>query len=539
MLRCHTGRTRGAHKLLAQRGSLMLLWGLTCSTTVLVLIVGYFPLFQNTVASTNRAFALEQAAGFAEAGLEHALWEIRTNQGARLRENPQAANNPWAVLASNACDDEIDGGADGLLYGMPVTSCQRFPRATATHQVTAGDNFGGKIGDYTVWVMNYPGRTVRIISRGLSASAVNPAAETTMAVRTLQTDLQTNSHGFYYATFGDKYLYAEGRVQLDSYNSQLGGGFCDYNTNCASQTNRFENGDVGTNGMTNAVAQNWGYIRMGDDSALADYDGKAYLTPWSQAVYDSPGGCLDCVPTSTNTQRKATMPSIQIPAEVSTYANYGDKVYVGNPLTNPEMYCNEPRRYNTLQVHGGEFHIGPNCKIYIERPSGSSVATGNAMNTDGDGKFRLLSGRTTPFKLFIKDGGFNLDGPGFVNDMKKPDMLQMYVTGMDTVGSFAQTQPFHGIVYVEDPDGNATDAGAIIMYPGNQGGVVSDLQMYGSFIAGGKLWLHDQSWQNPFFWVRVHHDENTRQIPLDGTDDGTPATRTLRYVIQNSAWVIR
>ncbi len=518
-----------------ERGSLLLLWALTISSTILVLTVGYFPLFQSTIASTNQTFALEQAMSFADAGIEHALWEIRTNNGAMLRESPQGSTNPWAVLASTACSNEIVGRTDGLLYGMTVTSCQRFPRTSTSIDVTAGDNYGGKLGNYTVWVVNYPSDRIRIVSRGLSTPAATPSAQNTMAVRTVRVDLQ-NDGTFRYAAFSDKYLYSEGRVQLDSYNSKLNGG-CAYNITCGGVTNRFANGDVGTNGRTNQVAPSWGYIRMGGPSGLTDYHGVAFKTAWSQVVYTSPIGCLNCQMSSTVNQRAATMPHVQIPVAAPSYTNYGDKVYVGIPFTNPEMYCNEPRRYNTLQVAGGEFHIGPNCQIYIERPSGSIVAAGNALNTDGDGHFVLDAGRTLPFKLFIKDGGFNLDGPGFVNQTLQPELLQIYATGSNTVGNFAQTQPFYGLVYVEDPDGNASAAGSINIYPGNQGGVVSDMVVYGAIVAGDQLTLWDQSYQNSTYWVRLHHDESLHNIPMDGTDDGTSATRRMRYAVVDGSWI--
>ena len=499
------GRLR--HRLASEHGSLLLLWTLTFSATIMVLIVGYFPMFQTTVTSTARTFRLEQAAALADTGLHRALWEIQTNNGAGLLAPATSAWNDLDPSACNTTPPAADGKTFNIAQGVAVTSCRTLD-ATAT--VTAGDNFGGSAGSYTVWVLNYPGRFVRIVGLG-TVNGASGNIETQVTAVNLQAD-----GGFRYAAFGDKYLYSEGRVAYDSYDSTLNGG-CAYNTNCGGITNRFENGDVGTNGRTNQVAPSWGYIRMGNTEP--DIDGSAFMTPWSQAVYEGAGsGCIDCTPTSTMQQQEVTMPVVQIPAEVSGYTNYGDQVYVGigHPITNPAMYCNEPRRYNTLQVHGGDFRIGPNCKIYVERPSGSSVWTGNAVNTDGDGRFTVEAGRTTAFRLHIKDGGINLDGPGFVNATQKPEMLQIYVTGNNTNAGLAQTQPFHGVLYVQDPDGNATTAGNVVLYPGNQGGVVSDLQVYGAIIAGGHIHLWDQSYQNATYWVRMHYDESLADL-LMGT----------------------
>ncbi|GEM_PF-4403044 len=513
------GLGRPLLRLSSERGSLLLLWALTFSVTVMALIVGYFPMFHTTVATTNRTFRLEQAIALADTGIHRALWEIQTNNGAELLD-PDNIASAWddpLVFDLAACNETTtaDGKTIDIAQGLTVTSCRTLD---VTASVVAGDNFGGSVGTYTVWVLNYPGRLVRIVGLG-TANGPSGSTETQAA----SVDLQSDST-FRYAAFGDKYLYSEGRVAYDSYNALLNGG-CAYNTNCGGLTNRFENGDVGTNGRTNQVAPSWGYIRMGDSEP--DIDGSAFMTPWSQAVYDGAANCLDCRPTSTVKQQELTMPAVQIPAEVSTYTNYGDAV-----VTTVQT-CNEPRRYNTLQVSGagGEFQIGPNCRLYIERPSGSPVATINTLNTDG-GKFRLMTGRTTPLRLYIKNGGFDLDGPGFVNDLQKPEMLQIYVTGTNTSGAMAQTQPFHGVVYVQDPDGNASDAGKVTMFPGNQGGIVAHLEVYGAIIAGGHIQLWDQSYQNPTtYWVKMHYDESLADLLMDGT-----GTHRRKYTFTRGTW---
>jgi len=141
----------------ATRGSL-LLWTLTFNVALLLLVIGSMPFFQTTVSVAARSHLSGQALFLARAGIEHALWDIGYNPA--FFGTPAAGG--WTDPTQTACDDEVDGGGDGLLYGMAVTACRRF----SSQPVQAGDGSATTVGTYTAWVVNFGSAVTRVVSRG-------------------------------------------------------------------------------------------------------------------------------------------------------------------------------------------------------------------------------------------------------------------------------------------------------------------------------------------------------------------------------------
>ena len=165
---------RQVHRRLRQTesGGLLLLWGLTFGMTVLTLIIGYFPLFQTTVATGQRQFLIEQAQSLTDTGFEHAMWELNGHRSAFLT----ASTNGWTQIASPYTEcDALDGQMNNAVFGMAVSNCYRL----VPNVVAAGDNFGGNIGEYRVWVVNYGSSLTRIVSRGFVPNTAAPTATKT------------------------------------------------------------------------------------------------------------------------------------------------------------------------------------------------------------------------------------------------------------------------------------------------------------------------------------------------------------------------
>ena len=173
------------------------------------------------------------------------------------------------------------------------------------------------------------------------------------------------------------------------------------------------------------------------------------------------------------------------------------------------------------------------CKLYIERPAGDLVESRNSFNSNGSARFTVASDVTTQITVFVKDGGFDLDGPGLVNETQQPEKFQLYVTGNSSIGGLisghlAQTATFYGVVYVEDTDANGSGAGDIYIERGSENGVPSSATYYGAFVAGGYLVMSDAATS---YSVTMHYDESLRGLPLDGSGR-IAASTDLHYRIR-------
>lgn len=514
----------------AERGGALLLWALTFSVAVLMLIQANFPFFQNTVSTGAQNFRREQALALADAGLEHALWEIRNNNGASLVA--AGATGGWtAALGSTACDDEIDGNADGLLYGVAVTSCKRFPSTSQAKPVIAGDWFGGTIGTYRVWVVNFGTSSARIVAQSYAPNETNPLSTRTVAVDVEQIATAR------YAAMGDDFLEIHGKTTIESYNSTLGA--------FGVAGNRFENGHIGTNGSRNLP-----YDLTINSDGMADptqlsIDGTEYLATGNQHLYtgawtDGPNAVVTQSPQPLPTT--VTVPPGMFPTYIQTAWTGG---FTGNDAGDFKCtgtcVCDSAVHIKSLYVLG-TVRMDAGCQMFIDK-QGSMVpytATPGGAVLDTDGTGRLLKNSTETTQIFVKDGALNLDGGGvqwntaaIAASELKPEKLQIYNTGNNAYTAMAQKEPFYGLVFVADNDGNATEAGALELHPGNVLGVVYDAIYHGAFIAGGKLIVGDIN--SGTYRTTIRFDEALLDLLLDGSGAHAPGIGD-RYRVVRRSW---
>jgi hypothetical protein len=302
---------------------------------------------------------------------------------------------------------------------------------------------------------------------------------------------------FRYAAFGDNFMWVLARTAtIDSYDARRG----PYDGVNGTNTNHFFNGDIGTNGTDTAAPEfriDWSSVRV---------EGTGYITPGTGVSLPSPW------PRGANfqgpvTQYPVALPPIALPDPASYPMVFGDEVYLGVER------CRERRYYRALQVDGeGQFIMEEGCQLFIEWNSGSPVARLNSLNTDGAGRLIVDANVKTPVTIFVKNGGFDLDGPGVRNDTRIPEKFQLYVKGES--GRLRQTDPFHGVIYVEDTDGNTGPDGQLDLGRASEMGVSFDSTYHGAFIAGDRLWVQDY---DESFTVTVHYDESLRLLPINGS----------------------
>lgn len=511
-------------RIRSERGSVLLLWALTFSVTVLMFVQGYFPFFQTTVSTTAQNFRREQALALADAGLEHALWELRSNNGANLPVFGTA--NGWTKIEDppTTCDDEIDGDADGRLYGLAVTSCH-----TATRTVDAGDWFAGTIGTYRVWVVNIGSSLVRAVAQGYAPTQTNP-----LSTRTVAVDVEDPGTSRY-AALGDDYMEIHGKVTIESYNSNNGA----FN----ATTNRFENGDIGTNGSRGLL---YDLTIDSPDSGLI-IDGTEYLATGTQHQYvnaltDGPNAVMpqsiQVLPTAVTVPTALTALTVTTTVTPTWTGFTGN--YAGDFTCTGTCVCSSPTHIKSLYVTG-TVQMDAGCQLFVDRQDSTVPYTlvpgGAILDTDGTGQL-IKTSSTETTKIFIKDGAFNLDGQGMnwaaaIGEAARiPERLQLYATGTNAAGALAQSQPFYGMVFVADPDGNASEAGELSLLPGNTNGVLSTGMYHGAFIAGGRMIISNTN--AGMYDVIIRYDEALRGLLLDGS--GNRIDGGFRYTLLRRSW---
>ena len=472
---------------LTQRGSI-LLWAMGFSVTLLLLVVGFLPFFHTVARVPAQSYRLAQALALAEAGIDHALYDVHSNPA--NFGSPSAGG--WIDPGVADCDQVDEPTNNGLVYGLAITACRRFDAPL----VTAGDGSGTRLGTYRVWVVNYGTPRCRIVSRGFVPDAINPSTRQTLTV-----DLEDQSPTFDWAAYGGDTMLTRGRAEIDSYNSENGA----YNPATPSA-----NGRIGTNADQLSPWGCPGHICILDSTAAVF--GEAFVAVGGAVSYPSPWANP---PTDTITQPKRTLPQIQLPNPAAYGPNLGEVIITGGTVV-----CQEKRQYTSLRVDGGEFVMREGCQLYIDHAGATLYGMG--IDTNGAGKVTVDTGVVTPVKVFVKDGGFDFDGPnGLVNLTQKPKLFQIYSTGTGSHGQFAQGANFYGLVYVqEDPAGESTPiwGGDLNLYRG-----FSVTEYFGSFVAGGLLVVSDNG---EGLTVRIHRDESAAAIPLSGGTQYTLATGT-------------
>ncbi len=488
----------------SERGSLLLLWVLTLSTTILTLIIGYFPFVLNTVSTMARIFQLEQAASLADAGVERALWEIRGNNKTNLNATTSPSGG-WTTNAATACDDEVDGGTDGLLCGVTVNSCRSLTPNPSV--LNAGDNFGGAIGSYRVWVVNHNALTSRIVSRGYVPNAITPRT-----VQTVMLDVIPPPDTLQYGLFSDTKLQmgANDQVFIDSYRSSQGA----YNP-----LSPLSNGNVGTNGLdpTYDLSVFTSGVDLKGAVALPAGGTKQVPLTWTPS-----GGY--------QTTAHIQLPPVMIPSSLAslpftTTLGVGNSAIVtengsGDFWIKGSYTCNQAIRARSILVTGSLL-MTDSCQLYVDATNNDGTlhtpAYGGWAAIDTNGTGNLLKTGTGKTQIFMSNRGLDFDGGGVSYQStvpeasRRPENLQMYVTcstppcNIPGPNNMAQHLPFYGVVYI--------DGGVLNIWRASENGVGYDSQYYGAFVSTGLLSVDGLSGVYP----HVHFDEDLIGLTLDGT----------------------
>ncbi len=521
----------------SQRGSLLLLWALTCSTTVLVLIIGYFPLFQNNIASATRAFHLEQAMSLADAGLELALWEIRSNNGAKL-STPLA---PWTTPASAPAEafqecDNLDGvvdynaatGKPPRVYGTEILSCRKFPAATTAQTVTAGDNYGGPVGDYQVWVINFGTQDMLVVSRGYSPSLAN-----TIGSRTVTVNLEYSVASFENSLFADQEIGIRNEVHVDSYDSSTGA----YNP-----ANPGSRGNIGTNGANT----NWWQDAWIQDQGVSNPSlGRATVKGQGSVAYGKTFySDIPTQPTKWWKSRASTkLPHVTVPSDLLSLSYVTPPAGVGSDGNGnygiPEgltWTCTSPMKVRSIWI-GGTLAVGDGCRLLVDNSTGTKTTA--MLDTDMSGK--VLKTGTGVTKIYLLDNGFNFDGQGaqwstmIPESERKPSRFQIYETCSAAppcppsgykYAALAQNAKFYGVVYNEN--------GSVDVARASENGLSYDGNYFGAFYAG----QNGQFWSDGLLKVNVHYDEALKDLLMDGSGNSITSLPN-RYRIEKNSWNVR
>ncbi len=485
-----------------EAGGVLVLWAFAVAASLLVLIQSYAGLVQSTVTSGARGFLLEEALALADGGTELALWDIQ--RGTNI--NTSAL---WADPGTTACA-QLDGddGSDGSLYGLSVTSCRNREMT-----LSAGDNFGGTIGTFRVWVANFGGPVVRIVSQGFVPTAVSPVASKTV-------NLQLQQSGtFRSALFSHREIHMRRDAHVDSYDSSAG----PYDPFLPGS-----NAEVGANGDNGS-----GYDYKIEDGLFEPalsrirIKGRGLLPPSPKLLVDPPaeptGGWV--------AEPVRALPSVYIPSELLAMTSFttppaGVTGTSGN-YTVPSSVtwtCSSPTRVRSLKIDGS-FVMQDGCKLFVDN---AGLATGTFLETKTTGQIRKTGTGTS--QIYLRDNGFKFKGPGLTFDasipdsLRRPTLVQIYQTcstqpcaSNQKNSQLAQTQPFYGAVYVEN--------GTLDLSAGQgAGGSWANGQYYGSFASKGRLTFTGEDVDtnadlipDAFYSANVHFDESLTNLSLGGT----------------------
>jgi len=525
-----------------ERGMLAVLWAVSLSSVILLLILSYAPFLYQSRRVVDVSARQAQAIASAEAGVEDALWELsgkapydRILVAGQLFGAVTTPAQTYVDLDLNNTVNSTDlmlsgqswfGNKVGWVSSTGTALCTPFC-FTRTATVVTGGTYSVTVQGISNTPVPFPPFCTdapyyrcpegpgsrpqpRIVSTGTVNGGVAPARVTVL--------LEQQHPDFRYAAFGDAYLHVLGKIAIDSYDSR-GGAY--------GGANISEHGDVGTNvSRPGVVNPNKLYV----SSLEAQLKGIAYLTTGLPDVsYPDPIGwpLLGRPPTDTTVQATQRLPPVVLPSPPPLV--FGDVVLAFGATDS----CSEARYYHRLEVMlNSEFVIHQGCKLYFDQ-QGTGVSSLFAVNDNG--KVTVAADVTTPVTVFVKDGAFLVQGEGVTRAAGAnltPELFQAYVTGAGTSNKLAQRQPFYGVIYVQDPDGATTTAGELSLLRGQvsttSGTTYYNASYYGSFIAGDRLIIGDGTSES----IAIHYDEALKGLPLDGRGRAAAAA-VPRYRIRS------
>jgi hypothetical protein len=524
------GEVRG--RLHSERGS-FLLWGFAINAIFLTFIVGFAPFLQNVIRVPWFSYERNQGLGLAEAGMDWVLADI----GAVA---PSALSEDW--VPATDCD-ALDGVTDAKAFGLAITTCDRYTPPTP---LTAGDGSGEELGTFQAWIINYGEAMIRVISRGAVGELASPKAVRHMAVDLMRPGM------FDHAAFGANDLFTWNESHIDSYDATLGA----YDP----VTNKTQDGDLGTNGDNTDPAPD---VSVDLNPAItATVEGDIWRTP-GDTTYVNP---LATFTGTVQTRTDIMLPHVVVDPTLeslpfTTASGPGWSGFSGEDgqghfiCANVTCICDKPVRVHALKVDGvGVLEVRDGCQLFVDRQGTSSPYTWAPdliLDINGDGAIRKMNSGSTN-QIFIRDGGFNFDGPQGTQwassvpaAERLPEQFQIYVTcetppcNGTTSSAFAQGQPFHGVVYVED--GNLDLIGGV--------GNLADYEAhyYGAFVAGNRMnmvgiyedryladgvtWGQDGVFES--FSMHLHYDASLGDLMIDGT-----GRRGRKYAVRDGSWRI-
>lgn len=460
-------RSMGTARWRSRRGSVLLLFAMGISTTMLLALTNQLSILQTVLNTHTRTLLRAQGLALAEAGLHEALWELNFGGGDFAG---------WTPLTSEAC---------AAMWGAIC-----FQKAAVALQ--AGDGSGLTMGTYTVTVFDPTPTQATVVVQGTEAA--------TGTSRTIRATLGLAKKRFRYAAFGHllelKNENQPGNLLINSYDSTLGayGGL-----------NVQANGDVGAN----TVFVIWPDVTV---------QGKGFVTPQTTVAITPPS----TVSGGMQQQPPQAFPSIVVPPELAALSQ-SPALNLGFVDPNATYTCTTDLRVPSIAlVNNARLILEPGCDLYLD--GAATDATPWLFIGLHNGTIEARGNN----RIFIEHGSFVVHSTnGFVTTTQQPADLQIYARGyynpnavdtngdgpfMESGGSMiGQRQPFHGVAYAQ------ISHLLFLPYRNDSTGVWDpSANGYGALASGNTMVFYSPS----AFWepgTRFHYDESLEDLAFDGT----------------------
>lgn len=444
-----------------QRGHFLLLWGFSLAVLFLNFILGYFPFFQTTLRLSGRGFFEAQALSLAEAGAEQALWEFKFGGADFIG---------WTNISTQPACAALGG-----------TDCRQL----LLSDMTAGDLYGGNLGDITVTVVNPTGLAPLIVATGFVPDQTAPASSQTVHIVIAKPQGET----FRYAAFGGnsvKLLFdGAGGTTIDSYDSTQGA----YGALLPGlTTNITSRGHIGTNDAPPDVDVD---LLIETNTSV---DGIGYLTSSAQALVNGTlsGGLVN--------QPAQSLPPFTTPSTLTSLTSAGVLTLSSGTVT-----LTGNNRYSRINVSSNaRLVLTPGAKLYIDG-AGDLIAIDLFVR----GVIEAQGGN----QIFL-DGTFELGDTGgtggIINTSSstnpRPKELQIYRkdTENPTRVSLIKQSSFSGVIYSQDGSMSVTSYDASNNW---------NMELFGSLIAKQGVSFSYKAGRT----IKFHYDESLNGLLIDGS----------------------
>lgn len=528
-----------------QRGAFLLLWGLTWSVLLLVMVVGYHPMLQTMYRATAWSSGAMAARNLADAAANEALWYAQYGL-LSLATNSFGCAAPWTADCINKGAPLVDLNTDGTISMLgpgdiflatdfpfhashgwnPQVSGTSSTATTKTGSLSAGDGSGQVIGQYSVTVSR-----LHLLQPWITAQGFVPNSAAPIHTKRTRVVLERIKPQALYAAFGRDRLILGNHVRMDSYDSGQGG---------YGGTNISQKARIGSNAKGSSPQ-----VDIQNTDVLVQ--GKLLVSPGAYVL--TPGGApITNYVLEQKQQQDQALPSVQIPSSLTGIIGYtappaGVTTAGAGEYTIPPgvtWTCTGPTKVKSLDVQG-EFRMGASCELLVD--NGYALTPTYALDTNGSGKITKTE-TTTTARIFARDASFNLDGYGASFDSsiaeadRDPQKFQLFTTCTIPPCTYTQAsllaqakegavgRTFYGVVYVED--------GSLDVQRGRLGGTDYDATYQGAFVAGKMLNVGTVATSKT---VYIHYDEQVGRgdtgVELDGSNTayqvGDPIYRVLSW----------